>query len=68
MSGAVVVRQAATGEICAGACKSALCSASVPSVGGFDRTFLATEHQLPLLNAIKGAIIAATCWNRANVG
>jgi hypothetical protein len=40
----------------------------VPSVDGFDRTFLATEHQLPLLKAIKGAIIVATRWNRANVG
>jgi len=59
MSGGVIVRQAARGEVCRRAPKSALCSALMPSISSFNRAFARGERQLPLLNAINGAILAA---------
>jgi hypothetical protein len=43
ISSVEMVRQAAIGEVCAGVPESARCSASVPSIGGFERTLLATS-------------------------
>lgn len=49
----------AIGEVCAGVPKPALCSPPVPSLDGFERAFARRERELPLLKALKGAIIAA---------
>ena len=57
MTGGAIVRQVAIGEVCAGVPKPALCSPPVPSLDGLDRAF--ARGELPLLKALKGAIIAA---------
>jgi hypothetical protein len=67
MTGGVIVRQAAIGEVCASAPKSALCSA-VAFNQQLRTRFGHSERELPLFKAIKGAIIVANSWNRANVG
>ena len=59
MTGGVIVRQVAIGEVCAGVPKPALCSPPVPSLDGFERAFARGERELPLLKALKGAMIAA---------
>jgi hypothetical protein len=61
MSGVAIVREAAIGEVCAGVPKSALRSALVPPIGGFEPALLAglRERELRLLKAIKTAILAA---------
>lgn len=53
------MRQGAKGEVCAGVAKPALCSSSAASLDGFERAFARGEGELPLLKALKGAIIAA---------
>jgi hypothetical protein len=40
----------------------------VPSLDGFERAFARGERELPLLQALKGAIIAANRWNPTYVG
>jgi hypothetical protein len=52
-------RATAIGEVCAGVSKPALCSPPVPSLDGFERALARGERELPLLKALKGAIIAA---------
>jgi hypothetical protein len=59
MTGGLIVRQVAIGEVCAGVPKPALCSPPVPSLDGFERAFARGERELPLLKALKGAIIDA---------
>jgi hypothetical protein len=59
MTGGVIVRQVAIVEVCAGVPKPALYSPPVPSLDGFERAFARGERELPLLKALKGAIIAA---------
>ena len=61
-------REVAIGEVGAGAPKSALCSPPVLSLDGFERAFARGERELPLLKALKGAIIAANRWNPTYVG
>jgi hypothetical protein len=57
MSTGVIVRQAALGEVCAGAPKSVLCSALERSIGRFEPALLASTAKFPLLKGIKGAIL-----------
>jgi hypothetical protein len=61
LTGGVIVRQVAGGDrkaLCR-CTQPALCSPPVPSLDGFERAFARGERELPLLKALKGAIIAA---------
>src|SRR3954452_3659047 len=68
MSGVEIVRQAAIGEVCAVVPKSARCGASVPSIGGFERTLLTTNMNCRCSRRSKAQSWPQNRRDPANVG